>query len=112
MSVDLSATTSARRAAMVERLEAEGVLTDSRLREALLSVPREVLLPHAYVRVSDPGVEPMGWRLLDGAHPDDREEWLDLIHSGESVLLQRDGERLNALTRGPVIGGRMTSMST
>ncbi|WP_432086324.1 protein-L-isoaspartate O-methyltransferase family protein [Streptomyces sp. bgisy095] len=112
MSVDLPATTSARRAAMVERLEAEGVLTDSRLREVLLSVPREVLLPHAYVRVSDPGVEPMGWRLLDGAHPDDREEWLDLIHSGESVLLQRDGERLNALTRGPVIGGRMTSMST
>ncbi|WP_234351972.1 MULTISPECIES: protein-L-isoaspartate O-methyltransferase family protein [unclassified Streptomyces] len=112
MSVDLSATTSARRAAMVERLGAEGVLTDSRLRGVLLSVPREVLLPHAYVRVSDPGVEPIGWRLLDGAHPDDREEWLDLVHSGESVLLQRDGERLDALARGPVTGGHMTSMST
>ncbi|MGA5218106.1 hypothetical protein ACPCAE_18850 [Streptomyces cinereoruber] len=112
MSADLSATTSARRAAMVERLETEGVLTGSRLREALLSVPREALLPHAYVRVSDPGVEPIEWRLLDGAHPDDREEWLGLIHSGESVLLQRDGERLDTLTRGPVTGGNMTSMST
>ncbi|MEU9924950.1 methyltransferase [Streptomyces griseoluteus] len=112
MSADLSTTTGARRVAMVERLEAEGVLTDVRLREALLSVPREVLLPHAYVRVSDPGVEPIEWRLLDGAHPDDRAEWLDLIHSGESVLLQRDGEQLDALLRGPVIGGHMTSMST
>ncbi|MGW3387416.1 protein-L-isoaspartate O-methyltransferase family protein [Streptomyces cinereoruber] len=111
MSADLS-TTGARRAAMVERLEAEGVLTDVRLREALLSVPREALLPHAYVRVSDPGVEPIEWRLLDGAHPDDRAEWLDLIHSGESVLLQRDGEPLDALVRGPVTGGNMTSMST
>lgn len=112
MSADLSTTTGARRAAMVERLDADGVLTDVRLREALLSVPREVLLPHAYVRVSDPGVEPIEWRLLDGAHPDDREEWLDLIHSGESVLLQRGGEQLDALVRGPVTGGHMTSMST
>ncbi|MFF9436524.1 protein-L-isoaspartate O-methyltransferase [Streptomyces sp. NPDC014735] len=112
MSADPSTTTGARRAAMVERLEADGVLTDVRLREALLSVPREVLLPHAYVRVSDPGVEPIEWRLLDGAHPDDRAEWLDLIHSGESVLLQRDGEPLEALVRGPVTGGNMTSMST
>ncbi|MFJ3505280.1 protein-L-isoaspartate O-methyltransferase [Streptomyces sp. NPDC090135] len=111
MSADLS-TTGARRAAMVERLEADGVLTDVRLREALLSVPREVLLPHAYVRVSGPGVEPIEWRLLDGAHPDDRAEWLDLVHSGESVLLQRDGEPLDALARGPVTGGNMTSMST
>jgi hypothetical protein len=100
MSADLSTTTGARRAAMVERLEADGVLTDVRLREALLSVPREVLLPHVYVRVSDPGVEPIEWCLLDGAHPDDRAEWLDLIHSGESVLLQRDGEPLDALVRG------------
>lgn len=112
MSADLSTTSGARRAAMVERLEADGVLSDVRLREALLSVPREVLLPHAYVRVSDLGVEPIEWRLLDGAHPDDRAEWLDLVHSGESVLLQRDGEQLDALVRGPVTGGHMTSMST
>ncbi|GGR59299.1 MULTISPECIES: methyltransferase [Streptomyces] len=112
MPADPSTTTGAHLAAMVERLEAEGVLTDVRLREALLSVPRAVLLPHAYVRVSDPGVEPIEWRLLDGSHPVDREEWLDVIHSGESVLLQRDGEQLDALERGPVTGGNMTSMST
>ncbi|MFF8414631.1 methyltransferase [Streptomyces omiyaensis] len=104
--------TAVRRAAMVRRLETGGGLTDPRLREAYLSVRREVLLPHAYVRVSGPGADPIGRRLLDGSHPDDREEWLELIHSDESVLLRRDGERLDALVRGPVTGRNMTSMST
>lgn len=112
MPTDLPTTTSARRVAFVERLEADGVLTDRLLRDALLALPRERLLPHAYVRVSGPGADPIGWRLLDGSHPDDRAEWLDLIHSDDSILLQRDGEPLDALRRGPVTGGHMTSMST
>lgn len=113
MALDLHHTvTSGRRAGMVDRLTADGVLTDSLLRDALLRLPREVLLPHAYVRVSGPGADPIDWRLLDGSHPDDQEEWLDLIHSDESILLQRDGEPLDALARGPVTGGHMTSMST
>ncbi|MFI8515919.1 methyltransferase domain-containing protein [Streptomyces sp. NPDC085460] len=113
---DVPLATGALRADLVRRLEADGTLTDARLRAALLSVRREVLLPYAYVRESGPGVEPIDWRLLDGAHPDDREEWLDLIHSDASILLQRDGEPLDALprgpVRGPVRGGHMTSMST
>ncbi|MET9449007.1 methyltransferase [Streptomyces cinerochromogenes] len=113
MPLDLQGTdTSSLRAAMVGRLTSAGVLTDRRLRGALLHVRREVLLPHAYVRVSGPGADPIEWRLLDGSHPKDRQEWLDLIHNDESVLLQRDGEPLDALARGPVTGGRMTSMST
>ncbi|GAA2572533.1 MULTISPECIES: methyltransferase domain-containing protein [Streptomyces] len=97
---------------MVDRLEGDGVLTGPLLREAVLHVRREVLLPHAYVRTSGPGIEPIEWRLLDGSRPEDQAEWLDLVHSGESVLLQRDGEPLEALGRGPVTGGHMTSMST
>ncbi|MFE5714756.1 methyltransferase [Streptomyces sp. NPDC056501] len=112
MPTELDTATNGRRAAMVERLESDGALTDPRLRDALLHVNREVLLPHAYVRVSDPGADPIDWRLLDGSHPEDRVEWLDLIHSDESILLQRDGEPLDALGRGPVTGGHMTSMST
>ncbi|MFJ8660296.1 methyltransferase [Streptomyces sp. NPDC093795] len=112
MSTELHTATSGRRAAMVERLESEGVLADPRLRDALLQVRREVLLPHAYIRVSGPDADPIDWRLLDGSHPDDQAEWLDLIHSDESILLQRDGEPLDALGRGPVTGGHMTSMST
>ncbi|MER5311289.1 methyltransferase [Streptomyces sp. NPDC002773] len=112
MSTELNAATSGRRAAMVERLESDGVLADLQLRDALLQVRREVLLPHAYIRVSGPDADPIDWRLLDGSHPDDQAEWLDLIHSDESILLQRDGEPLDALGRGPVTGGHMTSMST
>ncbi|MFD4392841.1 hypothetical protein [Streptomyces sp. NPDC058486] len=55
---------------------------------------------------------PIDWRLLDGAYPDDREEWLDLVHSDASILFQRDGEPFDVLVRGPVSGGHMTSMST
>ncbi|MEU2157604.1 methyltransferase [Streptomyces sp. NPDC019396] len=106
------AQTTAARAAMVARLEEAGHLHPGPVREALLALPREVLLPHAYVRVSGPGVDPIEWRLLDGSHPDDRKEWLDLIHSDDSVLLQRDGEPLDCLTRGPVTGGHMTSMAS
>ncbi|MFB7580837.1 protein-L-isoaspartate O-methyltransferase family protein [Streptomyces hydrogenans] len=113
MSLDLQAETLiSLRTAMVDHLTTDGVLTDLRLRDALLHMPREVLMPHAYVRVSDPGADPIEWRLLDGAHPDDREEWLNLIHGDDSVLLQRDGESLDGLPRGPVTGGHMTSMST
>ncbi|MFG2666641.1 protein-L-isoaspartate O-methyltransferase [Streptomyces sp. NPDC048387] len=112
MALDLHTVTSGQRAGMVDRLTADGVLTDALLRNALLHVRREVLLPHAYVRVSGPGADPIDWRLLDGSHPDDRQEWLELIHSDDSILLQRDGEPLDALPRGPVTGGHMTSMST
>ncbi|WP_406082609.1 methyltransferase [Streptomyces zaomyceticus] len=112
MSLDLHAVATGRRAAMVDRLESDGVLTDPRLRAAFLRVRREVLLPHAYRRVSGSGADPIDWHLLDGSHPDDRAEWLDLIHSDESVLFQRDGEPLDGLGRGPVTGGHMTSMST
>jgi protein-L-isoaspartate O-methyltransferase len=101
MALDLHTVTSGRRAGMVDRLTTDGVLTDSLLRDALLRV-----------RVSGPGADPIDWRLRDGSHPDDRQEWLDLIHSDESILLQRDGEPLDTLPRGPVTGGHMTSMST
>ncbi|MGW2477746.1 methyltransferase [Streptomyces sp. NPDC001665] len=112
MTLDLYEATNRRRADMVDRLTTSGALTDSLLRAALRRLPREVLLPHAYVRVSGPGADPIDWRLLDGSHPADRQEWLDLIHSDESILLQRDGEPLHTLARGPVSGGHMTSMST
>ncbi|RLU82487.1 methyltransferase [Streptomyces griseocarneus] len=97
---------------MVHRLEEQEVLSDPLLREALLSVRREVLLPRAYVRRDAGYPEPVVRQLLDGAHPDDRQEWLELIHSGVSVLAQRDGEALEGQVRGRVEGGRITSAAS
>ncbi|MFI9042591.1 protein-L-isoaspartate O-methyltransferase [Streptomyces sp. NPDC053726] len=100
------------RRALVERLQADGVLTDQHLREALSCLDHGVLLlPRAYVRRSEPGTDPV-WELLDGTHPKDRAEWQELVYSGESVLVQRDGEPLESQVRGAVSGGRMTAMST
>jgi hypothetical protein len=97
---------------MVARLKAEGVLRDPALRAALLHVHREVLMPRAYVRRNGPGVQPGVWQLLDGSHPDDREEWRHLLHASGSVLVQHNGEDLTAQRRGTVTGGAITGLSS
>ncbi|MFI9307192.1 hypothetical protein [Streptomyces triculaminicus] len=76
---------------MVHRLEKQRDLTDPLLREALLNVRREVLLPRACVRRDAGYPEPVVLQLLDGAHPEDQEEWLDLIYSGASERWVRAG---------------------
>lgn len=85
---------SAARAAMVARLEEAGDLAVGPVREALLSLPREVLMPQAYVRRSAPDEKPLRWDLLDWARPGDREELLRVLHSGDSVSVQHAGEPL------------------
>jgi hypothetical protein len=55
----------AARAAMVARLEKEGALGPGPVRDALLTLPREVLIPQAYVRRSAPGESPSRWDLLE-----------------------------------------------
>lgn len=96
---------------MVARLEAAQPL-DPAVREALLALRLDVLIPRAYVRQVPDGVEPGVWKLLDGAHPEDRDEWLRVLYSGDSVRIQHNGERLDRQRRGVVTGGRMTSMSS
>lgn len=97
---------------MVARLEADGVLRDPAVRSALLEVRREELLPSAYVRRNPPGEQPGVWQLLDGAHPDDRAEWLGVLYGGASVRVQHDGESLFGRARGMVTGGRITGVTS
>ncbi|MGD1220539.1 protein-L-isoaspartate O-methyltransferase [Streptomyces krungchingensis] len=102
----------AARAAMVARLEEEGVLAPGLIRDALLALPREVLMPQAYVRRSGPGEEPPRWDLLDWSAPQDRSELLGLLYGGGSVLVQHGGESLLGRARGTRSGASVTSMST
>jgi protein-L-isoaspartate O-methyltransferase len=102
----------AARAAMVALLEEAGDLAAGPVREALLSLPREVLMPQAYVRRSGPGEEPPRWDLLDWSAPQDRPELLGLLYGGASVLVQHDGEPLLGRVRGTRSGASITSMST
>ncbi|MYT57226.1 protein-L-isoaspartate O-methyltransferase, partial [Streptomyces sp. SID7834] len=102
----------AARAAMVARLEEVGDLAAGPVREALLALPREILMPQAYVRRSAPDEKPPRWDLLDWARPGDREELLRVLHSGDSVSVQHAGEPLLDRPAGPRCGGSMTAMSS
>ncbi|MFG2951400.1 protein-L-isoaspartate O-methyltransferase family protein [Streptomyces adustus] len=102
----------AARAAMVAALEKTDELRPGPVRDALLTLPREVLMPQAYVRRSVPGEEPPRWDLLDWSVPQDRPELLALLYGGASVLVQHDGEALLGRVRGTRSGASITSMST
>ncbi len=100
------------RAEMVTGLEESGDLTAGPVRDALLALPREVLMPQAYVRRSAPDETPPHWELLDWARPEDRDELRELLHSGGSVPVQHAGEPLLGRVPGPRSGGSMTAMSS
>ncbi|WP_309228156.1 protein-L-isoaspartate O-methyltransferase [Streptomyces lunaelactis] len=108
-STDASA---AARAAMVARLEKAGDLHPGPVREALLALPREELMPQAYVRRSQPDEKPPRWDLLEWANEADREELLSLLYSGDGVAIQHAGEPLVDRLPGPRTGGPMTSMAS
>ncbi|MFE0087723.1 protein-L-isoaspartate O-methyltransferase [Streptomyces sp. NPDC058991] len=109
--VDESGATTAR-AAMVARLEESGDVGPGPVREALLALPREVLMPQAYVRRSAFDETPPRWDLLHWAQPGDRDELLRLLYSGDSVAIQHDGEPILGRIPGPRSGGAITAMSS
>ncbi|MFE4634519.1 protein-L-isoaspartate O-methyltransferase [Streptomyces sp. NPDC056773] len=100
------------RARMVAALEESGDLAPGPLRDALLALPRQVLMPQAYVRRSAPEQTPPSWQLLDWAVDADREELAELLHGGGSVMVQHAGEPLLGRVPGPREGGSMTAMSS
>ncbi|WP_256220614.1 protein-L-isoaspartate O-methyltransferase [Streptomyces sp. CC53] len=102
----------AARAAMVARLEESGELRPGPVREALLALPRQVLMPQAYVRRSAPDETPPRWDLLDWTRLADRGELLERLHSGDSVAIQHNGEPILGRTVGSRRGGVMTAMSS
>ncbi|WP_328786516.1 protein-L-isoaspartate O-methyltransferase family protein [Streptomyces sp. NBC_00273] len=104
--------TNAARAELVAGLEAAGHLRPGPVRDAFLAVRREVLMPQAYVRRTEPDETPPRWDMLDWGVPADREELLGLLYGGESVLIQHEGEPILARLPGPRSGGSMTAMSS
>ncbi|MFE5859687.1 protein-L-isoaspartate O-methyltransferase [Streptomyces virginiae] len=103
----------AARVAMVARLEDEGALNPGPVRDALLAIARQVLMPQAYVRRTEDDVTPPEWTLLDWAQSADRAELLDVLYCGESVLTQHDGEPVLGREAGTWRkGGEITSLSS
>ncbi|MEU9087459.1 methyltransferase domain-containing protein [Streptomyces sp. NPDC048357] len=103
----------AARAEMVARLEDEGALHPGPVRDVLLELPREVLMPQGYARHTALDELPVQWQLLDWSAPADRPEYLEILHCGESVLVQHDGEPIVGREAGVRReGGTMTSLSS
>ncbi|MFI5986843.1 methyltransferase domain-containing protein [Streptomyces sp. NPDC051555] len=101
------------RAAMVARLEDEGALHPGPVRDVLLELPREVVMPQGYARRTALEELPVQWQLLDWSVPADRPEYLEVLYCGESVLVQHEGEPMLGRTAGlRQTGGTMTSMSS
>ncbi|MFC8125933.1 protein-L-isoaspartate O-methyltransferase [Streptomyces sp. NPDC057302] len=97
------------RTAMVARLEGDGTLGRGRVRDALLALSCEVLIPQAYVRRSAPGERPGRWDLLDWTEREDRGELLSVLYGGASVGIQRDEEPILGRARGTSLTGSITS---
>ncbi|GAA2255574.1 hypothetical protein GCM10010430_44230 [Kitasatospora cystarginea] len=102
------------RARLVERLETEAGLVDPALRAAFAAVRREIIVPRGYApRDQVTGTDQRVWQLLDAGHPADRQEWLDLVYSGESLMLHLPDQDPAAVTRGHlVVGGGFASQTT
>ncbi|WP_175609288.1 isochorismatase family protein [Streptacidiphilus griseoplanus] len=98
----------------MDRLEKDGVLSDPQVRDALLAVPREVIVPRGYVRLNEVvGTSESVWRFLDGHHPADRAQWLEALHGEDSLMVQLPGEDPRTTPRGRiVVGGGFASMTT
>ncbi|WP_328455522.1 hypothetical protein OG780_36735 [Streptomyces sp. NBC_00386] len=103
---------------MVARLEEEGAPRPGPVRDALLTLPREVLMPQAYVRRTAPGEKPSRWDLLDRSAPQDRPELLEVPYGvrdfgAEHLVIGAPGcgswlraepvgaSRWNVITHGP-----------
>ncbi|MFG2210483.1 protein-L-isoaspartate O-methyltransferase [Streptomyces sp. NPDC048638] len=102
----------AARAAMVARLDTAGAIQPGPVRDALLALAREALMPQAYVRRSQDDEKPPRWDLLDWTQPGHRPELINLLYSGNSVSIQHDGEPITGRTPSSRTGGAMTSMSS
>ncbi|WP_371479937.1 ATP-grasp peptide maturase system methyltransferase [Kitasatospora sp. NBC_00315] len=97
-------TADALRAAMVEQLTADGVLTDPAWRAAASAVPRETFLPSFFREV--PGSNPTGYEPVHEQDPG----WLEAVYTNQTLVTQLDGRtRPDADGPGAVTGSPSSS---
>jgi protein-L-isoaspartate(D-aspartate) O-methyltransferase len=82
-----------RAANLAEKLAADGAITDPAWRDAFEQVPRHVAVPRFWALDQYNAPD----RLVDGADPTHREEWLGAVYSDRVLITQwamRDGYRM------------------
>jgi protein-L-isoaspartate(D-aspartate) O-methyltransferase len=82
-----------RAAGLAAKLAADGTITDASWGDAFAQVPRHALVPRFWALDQYNAPD----RLVDGADPAHREEWLDAVYSDRVLITQwamRDGYRM------------------
>lgn len=70
---------------LADKLTAEGTLRTPAWREAFTATWRHVFVPH-YFCLDNPGDWPARWRVISGADPAERGEWLDAVYSDDTLI--------------------------
>lgn len=81
--------------ALADQLTRQGDLRTVSWRRAFTRVRRHVFLP-SYLHDEEPGSIPARWRIVNGADPDDRDEWIDAVYSDRTLITDLKGQPLPA----------------
>jgi protein-L-isoaspartate O-methyltransferase len=76
-----------RLAALADELHASGDLRGEVWREVFTRIWRHTFVPLFYVK-DDPQDWRAPWRVVDGARPEDREEWLEGVYSNQTLITE------------------------
>jgi len=93
------------RATLTDQLTHQGLLTDSRWREAFAAIPREAFVPFYF----QPCQGRPGWRLVERG-----QEWWEGVYADEALVTQLNGDdtAAEAARRGETVEGTPTSSSS
>ncbi|MGH3695271.1 MAG: methyltransferase domain-containing protein [Pseudonocardiaceae bacterium] len=107
-----------RLATLADELRASGHLRGDVWHEVFTHTWRHIFVPRFYVQ-DDPQDWRAPWRVVEGANPDDRTEWLDGIYSNETLITelanqpvpeQLGGGTAQVITSSSTLPGLMVSM--
>jgi len=107
-----------RLAALADELHTSGDLRSEVWREVFARTWRHTFVPRFYVQ-DDPQDWRAPWRVIDGAQPDDRAEWLDGVYRNETLITalrnqpvpeELGGGTVQVITSSSTLPGLMVSM--
>jgi protein-L-isoaspartate(D-aspartate) O-methyltransferase len=93
------------RAALVEKLTSDGVVSDPEWRHAFAAVPREVFVPYFF----QPRRDRPGWRLVEA-----NQEWREGVYTDEALVTQMNGDKtaVDLARHDGLVEGQPTSSSS
>jgi hypothetical protein len=76
---------------LAREISERGALRSPQWHRVFTTVRRHVFLPR-YLHDEEPGAIPARWRVVDGANPADRHEWLSSVYSDTTLIVDLKGQ--------------------